>query len=125
MNAATPRPPADAVTVQVGPGTVRARVVEAGYRIRFEVAPNSASRPNRVEVTVVRAGRPVYGARVHLAAGMLSMGMGVAAYRLAGSGAYAVRTPSWLMPGEWALAFTVTPPGRPPIHVVLDDRMQR
>lgn len=119
------RLPAGAVTLHAGPGAVRARVASAGYRIRIAVSPNRATRPNRVTVALSRAGRPVPRALVHLSAGMLDMGMGVAAYRLAGSGAYAVRTPAWLMPGEWGLAFTITPPGRRPIHVVLADRLRR
>ena len=111
--------------VHAGPGAARVRVAAAGYRIRIAVSPNRATRPNRVTVALSRAGRPVRGASVRLSAGMLDMGMGVAAYRLAGSSAYAVRAPAWLMPGEWGLAFTITPPGRRPIHVVLADRLRR
>jgi hypothetical protein len=117
--------PAGAVTRRVGPGAVRAHLVRVGYRISIAVSPNRASRPNLVAVTVARAGHAVAAARVHAEAGMLGMAMGVASYDLRGSAAYRVRMPAWLMPGEWGLALTITPPGRPPIRVVLDDRMLR
>jgi hypothetical protein len=119
------RAPAGALTLHVGPGAVRAHVVRAGYRIRIAVSPNRASAPNRLAVTVVRAGRPVRGAAVRADAGMLGMAMGVASYRLRGPRVYAARAPAWLMAGVWGIAVTVTPPGRPPIHVVLDDRLRR
>ncbi len=117
--------PAGAVTRGVGPGAVRTHLVRAGYRIAIAVSPNRASRPNTVSVALVRAGHPVTAARVRVEAGMLGMAMGVASFELRASAAYSVRMPAWLMPGEWGLAFTITPPGRPPIHVVLDDRMLR
>ena len=119
------RTPAGALTLHVGPGAVRAHVTRAGYRIRIAVSPNRASAPNRLAVTVTRAGRPVRGASVGADAGMLGMATRVASYRLRGSVAYTTRAPAWLMPGVWGLAFTVKPRGRPPIHVVLDDRMRR
>jgi hypothetical protein len=66
---------------------------------------------NRLAVTVVGSGAP--------------SGRGVASYRLRGPRVYAARAPAWLMAGVWGIAVTVTPPGRPPIHVVLDDRRRR
>ncbi len=117
--------PTGALVRRVGPGAVRVRLVRGGYRIAIAVSPNRADRPNGVTVAVVRGGRPVTAARVRVDAGMLGMAMGVASYDLRGSVAYRTRMPAWLMPGAWGLAFTVTPPGRPPIHVVLDDRLRR
>ena len=93
-------------------------------RIAIRVTPNSATRANHVTVTVTQSGLPVSGARVVLAASMLTMDMGTAQYRLTGDGAYAVRTPAWLMPGVWDLAFTVRPPGGPTLSIALADRLR-
>jgi hypothetical protein len=110
-----------AATIEVGPGVVRHAVVRGGYRVAVHVAPNRATKPNRVVVTVSQDGVPVSGASVRLSASMLTMDMGTAKYDLAGDGTYAVTTPAWLMPGLWDLAVTVRPPGGPAVSFGLAD----
>ena len=116
--------PAGATVVHAGPGAVRAAIVRDGDRIRITLAPNHAGRQNVVTVSVRRGGRPVQGAGVHLDAGMLDMGMGVAAYRLAGP-RHRGALPAWGMPGRWGLGFTITAPGSKPVRVVVIDAMGR
>jgi YtkA-like len=113
-----------AATVEVGPGIVRHVVVRGGYRVTIRVTPNRASRANHVVVAVSQAGIPVTGAHVGITASMLTMDMGTARYRLAGSGTYAVTTPAWLMPGLWELGVTVRPPGGAAVSVGLADDMR-
>lgn len=119
-------PPAavPAATVEVGPGTVGTVVVRGGYRLAIRVVPNRATSSNHVSVSVSQDGLPVAGARVGLAASMLTMDMGTADYRLSGHGTYAVRTPAWLMAGLWELAFTVRPAGHPALSVGVVDHMR-
>lgn len=114
---------AAADTVEVGPGPFRAHVSRDGYELAVRVSPNRATTANRIAVSLTEAGTPVAGARVGVAAGMLTMDMGTAHYRLAGDGTYSGALPAWEMPGRWGLTVSVTPPGGAPIRVALDDRI--
>jgi hypothetical protein len=118
-----PLPPAPHLVV-TGPGAVHLRLSRRGYSLAFRISPNRPRSSNRIAVAVSRDGAPVRGARVSLAASMLTMDMGVARYELKGGGAYAVKAPAWLMAGRWQLDLEVRPPGERAIRVSFDDRMR-
>jgi len=107
-----------------GPGPVSRVIDEGGYRIELGVTPNRAAVPNDVSVRVTRNGAPVRGADVTATFTMLDMEMAAQTYQLAEAtpGFYERSAPALVMVGHWGLSFVVTPPGKPPIRVLLVDR---
>jgi copper transport protein len=107
-----------------GPGPVSRVVEENGYRLELGVNPNRAAVPNDVSVRVTRDGAPVRGAEVTATFTMLDMEMAAQTYSLPEStpGFYERSARALVMVGHWGLSFQVTPPGKPPIKVLLVDR---
>jgi copper transport protein len=110
-------------SAQVGPGVVSRTVTKGGYTFAFHVAPNKAAVPNAFAVRITRGGRPVRGAEVVVTFAMLDMEMGQQAYRLSETapGEYTHAAPALVMVGHWSLSFDVTPPGQPPLTILLVD----
>jgi hypothetical protein len=114
--------PVDVVTA--GPGSVAVHLARRSYDVGVRIVPNRASTPNRITVTLRRAGATVVGAHADVTAAMTAMDMGVATYALRGTTAYRATAPAWVMPGVWRLLVTVTPPHGTPIRLTLDDRLR-
>ena len=111
-------------SAHVGPAPVTRTVTKNGYTFAFRVTPNKAAVPNSFSVHVTRNGVPVRGAETVLTFEMLDMEMGNQAYRLqeTAPGTYTRAAPALVMVGHWGLSFNVTPPGGPPVNVLLVDR---
>jgi copper transport protein len=110
-------------TKRVGPGPVATSVVQNGYRLDVNVAPNRAAVPNDFSVRLTRDGQPVRGADLVLQFNMLDMEMASQAYRLeeTSPGVYTHPASALVMVGHWGLVFNVTPPGKPPFTVQVVD----
>jgi copper transport protein len=124
-------PPASALAdigtphAKAGPGPVREAVEREGYRFDVRVDPNRAAVPNAFAVRVTRSGRPVDGARLTATLTMLEMEMGSQEYALTGTGdgRYRLAAPALVMVGRWGLSYRFEPPGRPPVDVIVVDRV--
>jgi copper transport protein len=110
-------------TKRVGPGPVATSVVQNGYRLDVNVAPNRAAVPNDFSVRLTRDGQPVRGADLVLQFNMLDMEMASQAYRLeeTSPGVYTHPASALVMVGHWGLVFNVAPPGKPPFTVQVVD----
>jgi copper transport protein len=120
-------PPAKAAAIgvpRVGPGAVDRAVTQGRYRVRVQVTPNQPALPNRVALTITRAGRPVTGATVTSSFTMLDMEMGRQSYRLpeTAPGVYASTSPGLVMVGRWGLGFDVEPRAGAPLRVSVVDQ---
>ena len=111
-------------SAHTGPGPVTSVVQSNGYRLEFHVDPNRVGLANDFAVRISRGGAPVEGATVTATFTMLDMEMPTQTYALAdkGGGLYERGASALVMVGRWGLAFSVTPPGRPPFQVLLFDR---
>jgi predicted metal-binding membrane protein len=114
---------ASTVSLGRGPG---GRVVRAGaYELGFELGPNRAFVGNRLSLTLVRAGRPVHGARVSATLTMLDMDMPSVTARLddGGRGRYDASLSPLGMAGRWGMTVRVAPPHAAPFSVRVVDEV--
>ena len=128
LSSLAPPPPAfaeeGAAQARVGPGAVAETIHQGGYTLKVLVDPNRAAAPNTFALEVQRGGRPVRGANVTVQFAMLDMEMPNQEYRLAevAPGVYRRKAPALVMVGHWGLRYSVTPPGGPPLDVLVVDR---
>jgi len=108
----------------VGPGLADEVVTMDGYRFAFRFSPNRAAVPNTFSVRVTRGGVPVRHLQILLAFDMLDMEMPQQRYALAETapGVYSRAAPALVMVGHWGLSFEITPPGRPPLSLLIIDK---
>jgi predicted metal-binding membrane protein len=96
------------------------RPIRAGaFEVRFTLDPNRAFAGTRLSLTLVRAGRPVNGARISATLTMLDMDMPGVTARLAagGGGRYGASLPPLGMAGRWGMTARVVPPRGAPFTV--------
>jgi hypothetical protein len=112
-------------SVAVGPGPVTTVLRSRPYQLELRLMPNRAALPGTVSVKLLKAGRPVNGARVKLTFSMLEMDMGQLSGLLpqTAPGRYAHAGPVLGMGGRWGLRFDVAPPGAKPFSVTVVDRI--
>ncbi len=128
LSSLAPPPPAfaeqNSALASVGPGQVAETIERAGYRLQVLVAPNKAAAPDSFALRITKDGRPVRHATVTLTFNHTEMQMPQQQYALSETqpGVYARRAPALIMVGKWALAFNVSPPGRPPFTALILDQ---
>jgi copper transport protein len=112
------------VAARVGPGPVATTVSKSPYKVRVQVSPNRAARPNAFSLALTKDGQPVRGAEVITKFDMLDMEMGEQSYRLRERtpGVFSTSAQALVMVGHWGLRFEVTPPGGKPFAVTLLDK---
>jgi copper transport protein len=108
----------------VGPGLADEVVTMNGDRFAFRFSPNRAAVPNTFTVQVTRGGVPVRHLQILIEFDMLDMEMPQQRYALAETapGVYSRAAPALVMVGRWGLSFEITPPGRPPISLLIIDK---
>ena len=128
LSSLAPPPPTfalqDDALATVGPGKVAREVTQEGYKLQLLLSPNRAAAPNSFAVRITSNGVPLNGANVTLTFNHTEMEMPQQEYQLAprGHGIYSRSAPALVMVGKWALAFQVTPPGRPPFTALILDQ---
>jgi copper transport protein len=128
LSSLAPPPPAFALEnsaiADVGPGVVTRTIHRGGYVLEVLVSPNKAAAPDSFALRITKNGRPVRGASVTVTFNHLEMEMPQQEYQLAevGPGVYSRAAPALVMVGKWGLSFQVSPPGGPPLTVLIVDQ---